>query len=189
MADEIRVAPEGLTTDDPELARAEIAMTRARMSETIDEIEDVLLRRKERIQDRLDLFSPVRERPLQFAGIVFGIGLLLGFLTGGDDDEDDEVLDVEFDFDPELHGSLAAAARADLWESRARRMMAVSRDGGRHLEDDDEWEDDEWDDDEDGSTVEAAAEAFHNLRDTVEERARPLISSLLRRVVPGNRGS
>src|SRR5690606_7129622 len=69
--------------DDPDAARAEIAATRARMSDTIDEIEDVLLRKKEEIRDRLDVMDPVREQPLRSLAMVFGAALLLGFLTGG----------------------------------------------------------------------------------------------------------
>lgn len=182
MADEIRSGPEGLTTDDPEQARAEIAMTRARMSETIDEIEDALLRRKERIQDRLDIFSTVRERPLPAAGIAFGAGLVLGLLTGGSDDEDDDY-EVEVEFEDGFGGSLSASARADLWESRARRLLDIARqqrDGYSLAVDDDEaWDED--DEDDDG--------AFAGLRSTVEERVRPLVSGMIRHFLDGNRRS
>lgn len=75
-------------TDDPDVARAEIEQTRARMSSTIDTIEEVLLRKKEQIQERLDVMAPVRQNPLPAAGVVFGAGLLLGLLTGGGDDHD-----------------------------------------------------------------------------------------------------
>jgi hypothetical protein len=70
-------------TDDPGVARAEIEQTRARMSSTIDTIEEVLLRKKEQIQERLDVMAPVREHPLEAAVAVFGAGLVLGLLTGG----------------------------------------------------------------------------------------------------------
>lgn len=70
-------------TDDPGMARAEIEQTRARMSSTIDTIEEVLLRKKEQIQERLDVMAPVREHPLEAAAAVFGAGLVLGLLTGG----------------------------------------------------------------------------------------------------------
>ena len=128
--------------DDPEAARAEIQMTRARMSETIDEIEDVLLRKKEKIQDRLDIFSTVRQRPMQSVGAALGAGILMGILTGGDDDEED--------YDEHDHPVLRRAAmgaattaatgaaasyagshlhddRADTWEHRARRLLAIAR--------------------------------------------------------------
>lgn len=105
-------------TDDPEAVRAEIEQTRARMSDTIDEIEEALARKREQIQERLDVFSRVRERPLVFAGAAFGVGLLLGLLTGGGDDEE------------ELHGGVGGAEwrdRSDLWERRARRLLRVAR--------------------------------------------------------------
>ncbi|MDQ3387901.1 MAG: DUF3618 domain-containing protein [Gemmatimonadota bacterium] len=106
-------------TDDPGMVRAEIEQTRARMSETIDEIEEALVRKRERIQDRLDVFGRVRERPLAAAGIAFGTGLALGLLTGGSDDEE---RDIRRDGgDPYWRG------RADLWETRARRLLRVAR--------------------------------------------------------------
>jgi hypothetical protein len=100
MADDIRIVPEGgapaavpkgarveTDFDDPEAARAEIASTRARMSETIDEIEDVLLRKKARLQDRLDVRARIREKPLHAFGIALGFGLLVGLVTGGGDED------------------------------------------------------------------------------------------------------
>jgi hypothetical protein len=48
-------------------ARAEIERTRARMSETLDEIEENLLRTKENIRRRFDVIGRVRERPLESA--------------------------------------------------------------------------------------------------------------------------
>src|SRR5690606_12413565 len=110
---------------DPEVAREQIERTRARMSETIDEIEDVLVRKKEQIQERLDFLAPVRERPLASLGVVLGAGLVLGLLTGGGDDEDrsythrrtlDELQD-----------------RAESWERRARRLMRVAREQEEEL--------------------------------------------------------
>lgn len=119
---------------DPQMARAEIEMTRARMSETIDEIEDALVRRKEQIQDRLDVLSPVRDQPLPAAGIAFGAGLLLGLLTGGDDD-DHASREVYFTSDLDDDGARYAGGedeaywrrRAQTWESRARRLRNVAR--------------------------------------------------------------
>lgn len=128
--------PGGVTgAADPDMARAEIEMTRARMSETIDEIEDALVRRKEQIQDRLDVLSPVRERPLPAAGIVFGAGLLLGLLTGGDDDDHSTTREIHFTSDLDDEGAHYASGgdeaywrrRAQTWESRARRLRDVAR--------------------------------------------------------------
>jgi hypothetical protein len=81
--------------DDPGVVRDEIERTRARMSQTIDSIETALLRKKEQIEEKLDVTAPVRERvqsqPLMYAGGVFGAGLLLGFLTGGKDEDVEEI--------------------------------------------------------------------------------------------------
>lgn len=140
MADEIRATPRPATdadteatitpatrpaadSEDPGVARAAIEQTRARMSETIDEIEEVLVRKKERLQDRLDVMAPVRENPLAAAGVVFGAGLLLGFLTGGDGDHR---ASRDLDEDAEM--------RAETWERRARRLLSIAREQEEELE-------------------------------------------------------
>lgn len=120
MADEINI-----TTNEPEAVRAEIATTRARMSETIDEIEDALVRKKERIQDRLDVLSPVREHPFRSVGIVFGAGLLMGLITGGGGEDEEEY---------EYSGDWTADDRARKWENRARRLLEIARDQEEELE-------------------------------------------------------
>jgi ElaB/YqjD/DUF883 family membrane-anchored ribosome-binding protein len=199
MADEIRVVPEGMDADDPEITRAQIADTRARMSGTIDEIEDALLRRKEQIQHRLDPFSPVRDRPFQAVGAVFGAGLVLGLLTGGDDDDDDDYdvgefdydVDVDLDFDLEGSASLAAAeARADRWEQRARRLLLLAREAQHGVRDKAssyrEHDEEEWDDDGDDGDLMGI---FGGLRDAVADRVAPLVGGVIRRVVNGNRHS
>jgi ElaB/YqjD/DUF883 family membrane-anchored ribosome-binding protein len=118
------------TSSDPEVVRDEIEHTRARMSETIDEIEEQLLRKKEAIQDRLDVFGVVRERPMQALGVVFGAGLLLGLVTGGDDDEEEEETGghhrAGFDMD--------GAERSDTWEHRARRLLHIAQEQEAELE-------------------------------------------------------
>lgn len=85
---ELHVQPvrDALSADpnDPDAVRGEIQQTRARMSSTIDELEAALLRKKEQIQERLDVLAPARERPLLAVGAVFAAGLALGLLTGGD---------------------------------------------------------------------------------------------------------
>jgi len=78
----------GGVSGDPEAVRDEIERTRERMSSTIDQIEGALLRKKEQIQDRLDVAAPIREKPWVFAAGVFGTGLVLGLLTGGGSDDD-----------------------------------------------------------------------------------------------------
>jgi ElaB/YqjD/DUF883 family membrane-anchored ribosome-binding protein len=139
--------PAAVVADDPEAVRSEIESTRERMSSTIDEIESVLARKKERLQDKLDVLSPVRERPLQATGIAFGVGLALGLLTGGGDDSDDDdrhlprarsnrpglgamsMGAMEADSDEGSHGRHTGdpAERAAMWESRARRLLRVAR--------------------------------------------------------------
>ncbi len=109
--------------EDPSVARAQIERTRARMSETIDEIEEVLVRKKESIQDRLDFLSPVRERPFAATGVVFGAGLLLGLITGGNEGG---ARASYHDDDLEM--------RAETWERRARRLLRIAREQEDELE-------------------------------------------------------
>jgi hypothetical protein len=120
--------------DDPELARLQIEQTRARMSDTIEQIEDTLLRKKERIEDRMDVLGPARrtarENPLPMVGGVFLAGLLLGWLTGGDDDEDEAARPAVRRFAPDFDRERSYVdhweERARTWERRARRLMEVA---------------------------------------------------------------
>jgi ElaB/YqjD/DUF883 family membrane-anchored ribosome-binding protein len=118
--------------DDPDAVRAEIAQTRARMSDTIDEIEEALARKRDQLHDRLDFLAPVRERPLMAAGAAFAVGLLIGLITGGDDDEEEER-------EPRLSsvgdGGGEWRGRSDLWEKRARRLLRVAREQEQKLRD------------------------------------------------------
>lgn len=109
MAKQIRVQPEG-----PDAMRTEIEHTRARMSATIDEIEEVIVQKKNKLEDALDVVAKIREQPMKAAGIVFGVGLLLGFLTGGGSKVDEEELEE-------------SGQRTALWEERARRLLAIAR--------------------------------------------------------------
>jgi hypothetical protein len=125
-------------TDDPDLARMQIEQTRARMSETIDQIEGALLRKKENIEEKLDVMAPVRrkarENPFPIIGGVFLAGLILGLLTGGDDDEDEDeekgpkpaVRRFAADFDRERAHGYHWEERATTWERRARRLMDLA---------------------------------------------------------------
>ena len=118
---------EPLGEASPAATRAEIEMTRARMSDTIDEIEDALLRKKERIQSRMDVTAPVRENPVPAAAAALGAGLLLGLLTGGPDDDEKQLRE----YDDRLR---LAEQRADTWEARARRLMRVAQKQEARLE-------------------------------------------------------
>ncbi len=107
MSNEINIQPSTTAA-----ARDEIERTRARMSETIDEIEDVLLRKKGDIISRFDVVARLKERPLQVAGAAALAGLLLGLLTGGG----------------RANGSASSSGtRPELWEARARRLLAIAR--------------------------------------------------------------
>ena len=128
-------------SDDPDVVRDEIERTRARMSQTIDSIESALLRKKEQIEDRLDVTAPVRERvndqPWLYAGGVFAGGLLLGYLTGGKDDKREAreryeqflsssaavpTMEIDMDGGRALGGGREDRTRARQWESRAREL-------------------------------------------------------------------
>lgn len=119
--------------DDPDLARMQIEQTRARMSDTIGQIEESLLRKKEQVEEKLDVMAPVRrkarENPYPVVGGVFLAGLILGFLTGGDDDDDEPTPAVRryaVDFDRERAYGNHWEERARTWERRARRLMDVA---------------------------------------------------------------
>lgn len=119
--------------DDPELARLQIEQTRARMSDTIGQIEESLLRKKEAVEEKLDVMAPVRrkarENPYPVIGGVFLAGLILGFLTGGDDEDDEPTPAVRryaVDFDRERAHGNHWEERARTWERRARRLMDVA---------------------------------------------------------------
>lgn len=119
--------------DDPELARLQIEQTRARMSDTIGQIEDTLLRKKERIEEKMDVMAPVRrkarENPYPIIGGVFLAGLILGWLTGEGDEEEEATPAVRryaVDFDRERAHGTHWEERARTWERRARRLMDVA---------------------------------------------------------------
>lgn len=126
--------PQGMPRyEDPEQARHEIEATRARMSETIDEIEESLIRKRERIQNRMDIMAPVRESPWQAMGIALGAGLLLGFLTGGGDGDDEEVRraprrDRDRLVEPDWE------RRAAILDGRTRRLVRIARQQEEELE-------------------------------------------------------
>lgn len=112
--------------DDLADVRDDIELTRQRMSGTLDQIEDIILRKKEKleetksqIQRQLDIGARVREKPLTAAGIVLGAGVVLGFLTGG----------------PGRKSVRAARRRSAKWEKRARRLLEIARSQEQELED------------------------------------------------------
>jgi hypothetical protein len=116
--------------EDPEVARADIDATRARMSETIDVIEDRLVQKKVQLQDRLDIAAPVRSRPWQAMGIALGSGLLLGFLTGGEDGE----VEIDARLRDERDAANHWERRAKMLERRSRRLLSIAREQEEELE-------------------------------------------------------
>lgn len=112
---EIRIQP-----DSPEALRLEIAKTRARMSATIDEIEDVIVEKKENFREAVDVPARIRTNPLRAIGVAAASGLLLGLLTGGG--KDDEIDTEEADY------------RSLQWEQRARRLLAIAQEQEEEIE-------------------------------------------------------
>lgn len=104
----------------PDAVRAEIETTRARMSATIDEIEGVLLEKKAVWQERLDVAARIRENPTRAVAIVFGIGLALGFLTGGRSKGEKRADRAE--------------KRASVWEERARKLLEIAQEQEDEIE-------------------------------------------------------
>lgn len=115
----------GVEPETPEAARAQIEDTRERMSHTIDEIEEAIRAKRDRIRDKLDVLSPIRENPYLALGAVFGTGLLLGLVTGGGGDDEE----------PDLRGSAALLAAAAAARARQARhdVGDVVEDGGGRL--------------------------------------------------------
>lgn len=179
MGVEIEIQPKDLQT-----ARAQIDRTRARMSDTIDEIEGVLLEKKAEIRDRLDFRARIREKPLHAAGITLGLGLLLGLITGG----------RKHPTDP------AEKARADHWESRTRRLLAIAQDQEAEIEvleavlaeleaeaydreveaweeRGEDWDDEEWDDEE---PVDSGPSRWSEMKENLRDRVGDFVSEASR---------
>jgi ElaB/YqjD/DUF883 family membrane-anchored ribosome-binding protein len=104
--------------DDPASARNDIEQTRQRMSGTLDQIEGVILRKKEHLEEKkaeikrqLDVGARIREQPLMAAGVVLGAGFLIGFLTGGGGRK----------------AVRSATRRGAKWEKRARRLLEIAQ--------------------------------------------------------------
>lgn len=104
--------------EDPKMAREEIERTRQRMSETLDQIEDVILSKKEELEEKkadlrrkLDVGAQVRAEPIAAAAIVLGIGVLVGFFTGG----------------TSRKAVRSARRRSRKWEKRAHRLLDIAR--------------------------------------------------------------
>ena len=68
-------------------ARAAVERSRERISRTLDRLEDRIVDKKYELQDRADVFRPVKQqvrlRPLTAIAIGFGVGVVLGSLSRG----------------------------------------------------------------------------------------------------------
>lgn len=108
-----------------EEARRAVEERRMRMSGTLDELEDRIVEGKEELQRKVDVPGRLRERVLErpwtTLGIAFGVGLAVGFLSGGgyDEEEEDDVrhADRGFGFWPTVRAQLVGAAIAALTEA------------------------------------------------------------------------
>jgi len=109
-------------------ARRAVEERRRRMSGTLDEIEDRIVEGKEELQRKVDVPGRLRDRvlarPWSTLGVAFGVGLAVGFLTGGsggsvDYDDDDNVrhVDHRFGFWRTVRAQLVGAAIAALTEA------------------------------------------------------------------------
>ena len=119
MSEEIR------RSEDPTAVRTNIEQTRQRMSGTLDQIEGVILRKKEEIEEKkavikrqLDVGARVREEPLKAAAFVLGAGIIVGFLTGGASRKEVRT----------------ARRQGSKWEKRARRLLEIARDQEHEIE-------------------------------------------------------
>lgn len=105
-----------MNADSPEAMRAEIELTRARMSATLDEIEDVLVEKTDKVRETVDVKAKVRESPFRSVGIAVGAGLALGLLTGGRKKEGDPRAEM-------------------LWRERAERIRDIARKQEEEIDD------------------------------------------------------
>ncbi|MEX0891982.1 MAG: hypothetical protein WEB88_07410 [Gemmatimonadota bacterium] len=114
-----------------EEARRAVEERRRRMSGTLDELEDRIVEGKEELQRKVDVPGRLRDRvlarPWGTLGVAFGVGLAVGFLTGGsggsggsveyDEDDDVHYVDHRFGFWRTVRAQLVGAAIAALTEA------------------------------------------------------------------------
>jgi ElaB/YqjD/DUF883 family membrane-anchored ribosome-binding protein len=68
-------------------ARDAVERSRERISRTLDKLEDRIVEKKHELQEKADVFRPVktqvRHRPLTAVAVAVGVGALLGSIGGG----------------------------------------------------------------------------------------------------------
>lgn len=136
------------TADEPRTvdeARDAVERSRQRISSTLDALEDRIVEKKHALQQRADVFRPVKEqvaqRPFTAVAVAVGVGALLGSLGGRDSDDrssrgDDRSSRGESRRDRD--GYLSAEERRELREwrkHRHERWEARSRVRERQYED------------------------------------------------------
>jgi ElaB/YqjD/DUF883 family membrane-anchored ribosome-binding protein len=81
----------GVEPQTVDQARDAVERSRERISRTLDRLEDRIVDKKHELQDKADVFRPVktqvRQRPLTAIAVAVGIGALLGSLGGGHEEE------------------------------------------------------------------------------------------------------
>src|SRR5688572_13248542 len=82
----------GVEPQTVDQARDAVERSRERISRTLDRLEDRIVEKKHELQDKADVFRPVktqvRSRPLTAVAVAVGLGALLGSLGGGHEDAD-----------------------------------------------------------------------------------------------------
>lgn len=62
-------------------ARREVAASRERMADTLDAIEQRLVDKKQRLEERMDVMRPIKQRvrskPWASLAVAFGVGILI----------------------------------------------------------------------------------------------------------------
>lgn len=107
-------------------ARDAVERSRQRISSTLDALEGRIVEKKHELQEKVDVLRPVRdqiaERPFTAVAVGLGVGVLLGSLGGGSDDEH------EHRRSGRMRGALGDDDRRELREyRRARRERLRSR--------------------------------------------------------------
>jgi ElaB/YqjD/DUF883 family membrane-anchored ribosome-binding protein len=144
----------GDTAENPRTvdeARDAVEQSRQRISSTLDQLEGRIVDKKHELQEKADVLRPLRERVIEhpFTAVAagVGVGVLLGVLGGGGDDEAEARVGREGGGRPRVRsGRMSGEDRAELrqWRrARRQRLHSVREDrparpGRRHRHDGDD---------------------------------------------------